>query len=206
MAAPNQINKPVKQVINVKNPEAYARLMGLEPPSPNAKIVGITMVIDGSESTVLPSISPLNLVTNSDSTSSSTMSPQSILGYYYITNVTNNGNTCGLSKLRDSYYPGPCSATMTVTSSVAATWSANVGVTASVVSAGVGFSVTSSFEVSDSYGISVPAGKTYEIIAHPVYTNKGFKVMWHPYIGYESVAGSGNAAKPIGVCFAQYSV
>ncbi|MCL4441714.1 MAG: hypothetical protein M1609_14320 [Firmicutes bacterium] len=205
-AAPREVTKPEKKVIQVSNPEAYARQMGLKPPSPNAKLVGITLVIDGSISTDLSVVQAPNSVTKPAPSKSSVISPQALTGYYYLYNVRDTGNTCGLSKIGDSYYPGPCTATMTVSSDVSATWSANVGVSAEVVSAGVGFTVTNRYGVSDSYGVSVPSGQTYEIIAHPVYDNKSYDVMWHPYIGWESYAGSGNAAKPIGVCFVQYSV
>ena len=197
--APKEVANPGKKIVQVNNPEAYAKQMGIIAPSSNAKIVGITMVIDGSSSTDLSAAKPVPNI-------SSGVSPQSILGYYYLYNVSTNGNSCGIQKLRDSYYYGPSTATMTVSADVSSTWSANVGVTSGVVSAGVGFSVTSTCGVSDAYGISVPEGKTYEVIAYPVFTNKSYSVMWHPTIGYESNAGSGNAAKAVGVCFVQYSV
>lgn len=122
---------------------------------------------------------------------------------YYI-QITGTGQACGDEVLRNSYYYGPATATMKVSESVSAKWSTNVGISASVVNAGVGFDVTKSYTVNYSYSINVPPGYMAEIIAHPVYDVVTFDVWYDPIIGNPYKTGSGDAMKPIGVCFVQY--
>jgi hypothetical protein len=118
--------------------------------------------------------------------------------------ITSTGEACGQDVIRSSYYQGPSEPTMTITESVSATYTSSVGVDAKVVSSSVGFSVTSNFTVSDSYKISVPAGKTYNVKARPIYLVKNFEVWNDPVIGWDTKKGSGYAMKPVGVCFAVY--
>lgn len=92
---------------------------------------------------------------------------------------------------------------MTISQGLSATFSSSVSVNASVVTAGVGFDVAETFNVSDSQNISVPKGKRGEIIAHPIYLVKEFEV-WSKGWFSDSLLGSGTAYKPIGVCFATY--
>lgn len=118
--------------------------------------------------------------------------------------ITGSGEVCGTTPIRRSYYQGPATTTMTVTESVSARWSATGGISASGVSAGVGFDVTKTYTVSDSYQVTVPAGKTAEVVAYPMYYVVYFDVWTNPVIGDAYKSGSGWAMKPSGVCFVKY--
>ena len=130
--------------------------------------------------------------------------PPIIMPFSLYIKVTDSGEACGTEVIRSSYYPGPSKPTMTISEKVSATFSSDVSVSASVITAGVGFSVTKEFAVSDSYSISVPAGENYNIKARPIYLIKNFEVWNDPTIGWDTKKGSGYAKKPIGVCFAVY--
>lgn len=112
--------------------------------------------------------------------------------------VTSSGETCGANPLRSSYYPQG-KAKMTIKEGVKSTKTASVSVSAKIVSAGVGFEIGKSFSVSDSYSVTVPKGKIYNIVARPMFLAKNFKVL----AGSVSI-GTGVALKPIGVCFTLY--
>ncbi|MBD1372575.1 hypothetical protein IC620_09430 [Hazenella sp. IB182357] len=124
---------------------------------------------------------------------------------YYLKNITTS-EICGAKELRSSYYTGPGEATITVSESIAATWEASVGVSAEVISAELGFTVTSTYSVSDSYSIELPEGETVKIVARPVYNVYQYDVWKDPLIGNDYYLGSGSAYKPVGVCFYFYDV
>ncbi|PTQ57883.1 MAG: hypothetical protein BSOLF_0394 [Candidatus Carbobacillus altaicus] len=165
----------------------------------DAIISEAVFVIDQQSLPVIPQRG----VAHAQGTPSGDVNPLWGVPKYYI-QTTGTGQACGVEVLRDSYYYGPATATMTVTESVSAKWSANVGISASVVNAGVGFDVTESYTVSDSYNINVPPGYVAEIIAHPIYNVVTFDVWYDPMIGNPYKTGSGDAMKPIGVCLVQY--
>lgn len=78
-------------------------------------------------------------------------------------------------------------------------FNSNVGVSAEVVSAGVGFNVTGSYTVSETNEITVPAYKTVQYWIGPVGTKYNFNV-YKPYAtssGYY-LAGSGSATRITG--------
>lgn len=118
--------------------------------------------------------------------------------------ITHTGEACGQELIRSSYYQGPSTAKMSISEGVTAQWSTNFEVDAQVVSSAVGFTVTKNFTVTDDYTIAVPAGKTYNIKAYPIYLVKNFEIWNDPIIGWDTLKGSGYASKPIGVCFAVY--
>ncbi|PLR78039.1 hypothetical protein CU633_07205 [Bacillus sp. V3-13] len=184
-------SKNGNKVYDVKNPEKYVKALGLEAPSPGAKLVGI-------------SFSYSNPAPNSTTNPSSDFTTQAGTGYY-LKNIRSS-EACGAQVIRSSYYTGPSTPTMTVTETVSASFNANVGVSAQVVSAGVGFNVTSTYTVSDSYSVKVPAGKTYNIRANPIFLIKNYEVWNDPWIGFDKKVGSGSAQKPIGVCFYYWEV
>lgn len=117
----------------------------------------------------------------------------------YVT-VTSRSEACGTTQIRRSTVPGPSDYTMTVSEKVTASFSANVGVSAEVVSAGVGFTVTDEFAVSDSYKVSVPSGATWTVVAYPNLDVYRFDVYEPLLLGHQKT-GSGTALKPVGVCF-----
>jgi hypothetical protein len=93
---------------------------------------------------------------------------------------------------------------MTIKSSVSAKYSTDISLSAEIITVGVGFDVTRTFKVSDTYSIYVLAGSTYNIKARPIYLIKNFEVWNDQLIGWDTIRGSGYASKPMGVSF-QYT-
>ncbi len=108
---------------------------------------------------------------------------------------------CGINSIGFTSSPGPATLDLYIQRGVAATFSANVGLSAGVVTAGVGFSVTSSFGVTARDDIYVPAGQLGSITAYPLFEDVNFQVWQNQWVGPEHQIGSGYALKPIGVCF-----
>ncbi|MES1054203.1 hypothetical protein FOA24_36275 [Bacillus thuringiensis] len=82
------------------------------------------------------------------------------------------------------------------------TWNANVGISASVVSAGVGFNVSAEYSVTQSNTIDT-GGRYAEIRAYAEYNGYRFDV-WESGWFSDSKVGSGTALKPVGICFVTY--
>lgn len=161
-------------------------------PSPNAKVIGEEIVASSSPA-------PTNVA-------NSIIQPQWGYPHYYLTDVQNIGGYCGLNKLGTTYGVGPMTLSLTISKGVNATYSDNAGVSASVISAGVGYSVTSTYTVSSTGTVYVPSGKEYELVAYPTYSQKSYQVWYNPIIGSAHEVGTGTAAKPTGVCFVWYQV
>ncbi|ATB30676.1 hypothetical protein [Melittangium boletus] len=108
--------------------------------------------------------------------------------------------SCGLTKLETTSGAGKTTLVMTVEKSVETEVSADVKVEAKFVSAGVGFSVTRKYGVSDQTRYEVPKGKFGTIEAYPLYDV-------YPITIYKSgkKAGGGAVMKPSGVCFNQWT-
>ncbi|MFF0826706.1 hypothetical protein ACFYU8_02025 [Brevibacillus sp. NPDC003359] len=124
----------------------------------------------------------------------------SILAAQYV-KVKRESEACGTKKIRSSSYAPP-GGKMIISQTVSASYSANVTVSAEAVSAGVGFSVTKGYNVSDEQPITVPPGKSGIITAYPWYQTYEFDVMERrPWPLEDEVVGSGTAYLPIGVCF-----
>lgn len=183
-------SKNGNKVYEVKDPEKYVEKLGLEPPSSEAKLVGISFSYNSTP------VKEVN--SNSDFTTLAGTG-------YYLKNIRSSEG-CGSDLIRSSYYNGPANAKMTISEKVSASFNATVDVSSTVVSNGVGFSVTSEFHVSDEYNVTVPSGKTYNIRAHPIYLIKSFEVWNDPWIGWDTKVGTGTAYKPIGVCFYHWEV
>lgn len=176
------------KVVEITDPNILKELESSFPDADGKHLIGVTIAYTNTESTY--------------SENDSLVGIQAV--GYYLKNIK-SGEVCGLNVIRQSTYKGPATATMTIKESISATWSSNTGISASTVSASLGFSVTKSFTVSDSYKVSVPKGKTYTIVARPIYMAYNFDVWYSPLIGKDYKAGTGSALKPIGVCFYHYS-
>lgn len=178
----------VEEVITPDDPEKFIEDMGWEKPHPDAELVEVKRVTnDMDESDVL----------GTDSAETRALS------YYSVKNVRYAGESCGsIPRLRTSG-TGGVDGVLTLGSSttVSNTFSANVGVSANVVSAGVGFDVTNSFTRSSSYSVNT-GGSSYQIVAYDSYNNFAFDV--NNLFG--STVGSGNALKQIGFCYAAYKI
>jgi|GEM_PF-6634558 len=106
--------------------------------------------------------------------------------------------SCGLTKLEKTSGAGKTTLVLTVEKSVETELSTDVKVEAKFVSAGVGFSVTRKYSVTDQTRYEVPKGKFGTIEAYPLYDV-------YPITIYKSgkKAGGGAVMKPVGVCFNQ---
>lgn len=121
---------------------------------------------------------------------------------YYVTNVTTYTDAlCGISQIGYTSGPGPATLELRINTGVSATYNASVSISPSIISAGVGFNVTSSYTVTDVYTIWVPAGHVYDIIAYPLYDEATFDIMYNPVVGAPYKVGWGYALHPSGVCF-----
>jgi len=104
--------------------------------------------------------------------------------------------------IRSSYYSAPGGA-MTVSESVAISFSTTVGLSAKVVSTEIGFSVTATIGVSDTQNISVPTGYTYNCKAYVNNLKYSFEI-WEDDVFFDDYLGTGTVTKPIGVIFVVY--
>ena len=99
------------------------------------------------------------------------------------------------SPLRVSYY-GPGTGKMSINQSVSVDFTASTGISWNMVEAKVGFSLKSSYSVTDTQEIRVPAGKKGKITAYTLYDQWRMDVYKNgKYVGQEFVH------KPIGVSF-----
>ncbi|QDS34410.1 hypothetical protein [Brevibacillus brevis] len=171
-----------KKVINIKDTKKFGEINGM-----NVKPTGeITLVVPMVKSTP-------KLIDR-------TGPDVSILAAQYV-KVKRESEACGTKKIRSSSYAPP-GGKMIISESVNASYNANVSVSAAAVSAGVGFSVTKGYNVSDEQPITVPPGKSGIITAYPWYQTYEFDVMERrPWPLEDEVVGSGTAYLPIGVCF-----
>lgn len=81
---------------------------------------------------------------------------------------------------------------------MSASFSATASIDSGAVSAGVGFDVTAGYGVSDSQSVTVPEGEVYTVTAYPLYDLWTFDVDG----GLFEEDGTGEAYRPLGVCFA----
>ena len=126
--------------------------------------------------------------------------------HYYITNVRGPYKTCGVYDVGTANGgPGPTTIHLSETKTVSNSFSANVGVSADVVSAGVGFNVTASQSITYSDDLFIPLGKYGEIDAHPIYDTYTYDVMYNPLLGSPYKVGEGEANKATGVYFVTYT-
>ncbi|MEV8321284.1 hypothetical protein AB0Q95_44770 [Streptomyces sp. NPDC059900] len=111
-----------------------------------------------------------------------------------------SSESCGTTKIQKTSGAGKTTLVLTVEESVEAEVSTEVKVDAEVVSAGVGFSTTRKYGVSDQTRYEVPKGKHGTIEAYPLYDNYPIKIYKNG-----KKAGAGTVLKPVGVCFNQWS-
>jgi hypothetical protein len=136
-------------------------------------------------------IVPAQKVGVSSQTISPTVSPEWWCNCYEIHNVTGPSpyNQVPAAAIAQAWGPGIL--TLSTTKQVSNQWSANVGVSAEVVSAGVGLNVTWSSSWTYSYQINVPAGEMWEIDANNYYYRYYYDVYWNPWVGDPYKVGDG---------------
>jgi hypothetical protein len=121
----------------------------------------------------------------------------------YSIRVTDSDEVCGMDVI-DSV-SGTSELILECERSVSATWSTNCGVQASVVSVGLGYSVTDSYTVKRSTHYTPSPGHYGRIEAHPSFMLKRFDVMYQSILSSEPYKeGEGIAEIPNGVCFNIY--
>ncbi len=121
----------------------------------------------------------------------------------YLTNVASLGGNW--------YYPSepidvvvgqsPQVLHMSINKSIGASFTANVGVEASVVSAGVNYNVSGSYGVSSTTDWKVPADKYGKIEAFTMYYRHTWDIWYDPCFGADYKLGTGSSRRPYGVFF-----
>lgn len=109
------------------------------------------------------------------------LEPQWGSTYYYITNVSEPYEAWGTQYVaKVAGGPGPTTIHMSQSTSISNSFSANVSVSADVVTAGVGFSVTASFTTLQC-DLSIPADSYGAIEAYPIYDVYNYDIMYNPF-------------------------
>lgn len=96
---------------------------------------------------------------------------------------------------------GPTTIAIDITRTVKNSFSANVSVSAEVVTAGVGFNVERSESVSYRSSTTVPNGACWTIRAYNVFFEYSFEVWQEPFIGSDRKIGTGTARDFQGIEF-----
>ncbi|MEU1376938.1 hypothetical protein ABZ442_25275 [Streptomyces triculaminicus] len=121
-----------------------------------------------------------------------------------VTDVKYAGKWCGGKNnvISATKGKGKTTLVLSVSKSVSAEWSSEVGIDAGSVSAKVGFKVDESYTVENQTRFEVPKGRMGFVEAHPLYVYYTFKasLKFTP-----KVTQKGLARKPIGVCFKEWT-
>ncbi|SFT04580.1 hypothetical protein [Marininema halotolerans] len=91
--------------------------------------------------------------------------------------------------------------TLTVSDAVQAGYSSTTSVSAEVVTQGVGFNVSRTYTVTDSYSVKGKKGYKVILTAYPNYKKRDFKVYDDSCFGSDTYEGNGTDRKPVGVYF-----
>lgn len=127
--------------------------------------------------------------------------------YYYINGVTDYGSGWYNSSddlVYDLWWDGPDKAEVSETRSIGAEVSSTLGVSASGISAGVGFKVTDNYSVTFKSTTDVPAGKKLNVKVFRTFQKKSFDVYEYNQFSSDKYYGTGYAYKPNGAYFAKY--
>ncbi len=112
---------------------------------------------------------------------------------YYLQNVVGRSQSDAVPAAAGTSGTGPITLTLSSTRTDSNTWSANVGVDAGTVSAGVGFDVTRENSITDSASFYVPGGQTWELDAYDRFNNYSYDVWYDPCFGNAYYTGNGRA-------------
>lgn len=184
--------------------------VGSEPRSSEVEVdvTGRTVIDDPdelaqyAEALGVEEIEKITVSRSGGGTDITTRDDNSTFAAYYLANVSAPREFCALPAIRTSYYTYP-GGTMTVTDSISNTYSADVGVDAQVVSAGVGFSVTGTSSISDAQDVIVDQGTTKRVQAYAMGSITDYEVWNDPWWRGPYQVGSGSATRYTGVCFVQ---
>ncbi len=117
----------------------------------------------------------------------------------YVFTLTSHNPSKRGRLLRSSDYAAPGDS-MTVSETVSTTFTSETGISSKVVSAKVGFSVTSSVTVSDTQQISVPAGQKRTCNAYVKLDYYVYHVIGND-IWFDDDLGTVTVSRPVGVIF-----
>lgn len=162
-----------------------------------------------SITTVMPNIDSDEEIENTVEISPKIKSPNTKgivwLGFL-VQNVVNQGNDCYYSDdIFHTTLGGPGGTIVqTIKDEISASMSCTVGVSAEVVSAKVGFNVTSTFSISDAYSKILAPTETGAIKSWVLYNLKTYEVWNNWLIGQDTYETDGFALKPSGIMFRYY--
>ncbi len=110
-------------------------------------------------------------------------------GYYYAVNCCTSQVYSDVDMISCL---GPATCSINYTFSFSASWTANVGISASAVQASVGFSLSYSWSITPGCSITPPYGVSQTLDFQEVYFRQYFDVYWHSYYnGSNTYSGSG---------------
>ena len=125
-----------------------------------------------------------------------------VVDCWHLKNVVYTGETNSfVTQVKGN--PGPMTLTLSQTRTVSNSFSATVGIKASVVTAEIGFSVTWSASQQYQASINVPSGACRILKAYNTYKNYRYEIWDQNFIGDPFKVGSGTAKKFIGVLYTQ---
>lgn len=170
------------------NPDQFIEERGWEKPTPDAKLVEVVHVRNSNASPPVSTIEPTALGTYVKRAGGIS----DLCGSMVRARVSGTGSADGLLELIQ-------------TVKVSNNFSANVDVSSSKITSGVGFDVTDSWESQAKRSVETK-GKEYQIVAYDDYLGHNFEVWHNPLIGSEYKLGTGVALQQIGFCFAVYEL
>lgn len=178
----------------IRDPAKLKKLqkeLNLQPPFPNGKLKEI--VIKRSLPVIHANLNSPHIGENTP------------LSAYEVRNVQYEGTVCGLQVIQRTSGPGPGTLTISVTNTVSNSFISTVTISASIVSAAVGFNVTETESITDSYTMDVPLGEIGYIEAHPYLDIYSFEVWDNPWYWWGSKVGEGEAYRVSGICFVSWT-
>ncbi|MBE9914760.1 hypothetical protein G8C92_12020 [Paenibacillus donghaensis] len=192
-SANDDTNKHQKKVETFvpDNPEQFIKEQGWEKPTPNAKLVSVTRVIEE---------------TNYNEENNNIVADPNLVQGYSIRNVKNLGQLCGSTVVARTSGTGNIDGVLSLqqAASVSNSYTVNIPILPNTISAAVGFDVTQTMTRTTSYSVNTK-GKNYQIVAYDDYEGKSYDV-YDSIWGIDRKVGEGTALKQVGFCYAAYQL
>lgn len=130
----------------------------------------------------------------------------STVPYWYVTNVRDMGDGYSYWDDYDSdWFYGPATISEQYSRTDSCSFNCSLGISASVVSASVGFTIGSSLTKTKTFNASVAAGYKLNVKIFTNYQQKSYVVNYVDTAGVSHNYGTYNAWKPVGLIFKQYT-